>query len=58
MRVSAPEEALDNALFEQALLAPIGSMEKKKLGDLPSYVNDWRAGWDGSEHHWREVVSV
>ena len=26
----------------------IGFMQKKKLGEVPSFVDDWRAGWESN----------
>jgi hypothetical protein len=26
----------------------IGFMQRKKLGEVPSFVNDWRARWDSN----------
>ena len=34
-----------------------GLLEKMKLGEVPSFIRDWRAGQDESGH-WVEVVSA
>jgi hypothetical protein len=35
----------------------VGMVEKMKLGEVSSFIRDWRARWDESGH-WREVLLV
>ena len=53
LRLLVDEIRLDgNALVvtgsHRRLADAIGFMQKRKLGEVPSFVNDWRARWDAN----------